>query len=294
MSARPPKYELPLSLKRPSSSNRAHEDARGFSLALAARSSGSSRRSSEVAEETVGPDFNLRKGEQLDKDGIDGKPVYIIRNAAGAPVGVRKIATSLDERKGQFSATQNEATVYRNLVTIHGWRDHILPIRSEHVTDDLVVLDFDWVEGNDLKTYLAEHPSEMIPVLRQAILQLRWFTLHGYSHGDVRLDNFYRKTDGTVLLFDFGRTRRVNFMDGMKDVMTLAPLVQPFNTQIASWLTHEAMTDPPDRPVKERIADIYLRVVSALRQKSSSNSSRRNSNARRSNRTRKSRKSSSN
>lgn len=254
------------------------EQKTGLGILLAARSSSSSRRSSEKAEEAAHVPSGLRPGETVDTEGIAGRPIFIIRDTMGAPVGVRKVATSMDPHPGHFTATQVEARIYNHLVTVGEWREHILPFRGEKTTVDTVTIDFDWLDGEDAEKYLAKHPSEFLPVMRQILLQLRWLAQQGYVHGDIKLDNFYRAADGRILLFDFGRTGRVGYPSMMSELMAVARIIQPHNAGLATWLQFHAIDEHAHiASFKDKLAEIYLRTVSKLmhRRKSSSNSKSR-------------------
>ncbi len=279
MSSRPP-----LAVRKASSDPETLRP--GIGITLAKHSSSGSRHSSEhIAEAAPKP---LRPGEVLDTEGIDGKPIFIIRNAAGEPVGVRKIAHITDTLKGHFAATQNEAIMYTHFSTFPHWREHILPFRSADIKEDIVIIDFDWVEGEDVEKYLAANPGDFLPVMRQILIQLRWLAQHGYIHGDIKLDNFYRTADGRILLFDFGRAGRVAFASTMSEVTAVARIIRPHNAELANWLLLSAVDEHTHiAPFKDKLAEIYLKTVSRLVPKHSSSNSKRSSSS-----SRKSRKSS--
>jgi serine/threonine protein kinase len=286
----------PLGLHRSFSGNAAKS---GLGITLAARSSSGSRHSSEKVA-AAAPVKGLRPGEVLDKDGIAGRPIFIIRNADGAPVGVRKIAMENDPLPGHFTATQVEARTYRHLTTIPGWREHILPFRDEKSTDDTVTIDFDWLDGEDVQKYLEKYPNEFLLIMRQILMQLRWLAQHGYIHGDIKLDNFYRAADGRILLFDFGRAGRVAFASVMSELMAVARIITPYNADLGFWLKFHAMDEYAHIvSFKDKLAEIYLKTVSKLigrktsSSKKSSNSSKSRKSSSNSKKSRKSRKSSS-
>jgi len=253
----------PLGLYRSSSGNAAKS---GLGITLAARSSSGSRHSSEkVAVAAPVKGLRLQPGEILDKEGIAGRSIFIIRNADGLPVGVRKIAMENDPLPGHFTATQVEARIYRHLTTIPGWREHILPFRDEKSTGDTVTIDFDWLDGEDVQKYLEKYPDDYLPVMRQILMQLRWLAQQGYIHGDIKLDNFYRTADGRILLFDFGRAGRVAFASVMSELMAVARIISPYNTDLGSWLKFHAMEEYAHIvSFKDMLAEIYLKTVSNL------------------------------
>ena len=286
----------PMGLHRRFSGNAENS---GLGITLAARSSSGSRHSSEKVA-AAAPVKGLQPGEVLDKDGIAGRPIFIIRNADGAPVGVRKIAMENDPLPGHFTATQVEARTYRHLTTIPGWREHILPFRDEKSTDDTVTIDFDWLDGEDVQKYLEKYPNEFLLIMRQILMQLRWLAQHGYIHGDIKLDNFYRAADGRILLFDFGRAGRVAFASVMSELMAVARIITPYNADLGFWLKFHAMDEYAHIvSFKDKLAEIYLKTVSKLigRKTSSSKKSSTSSKSRKSSsnskKSRKSRKSSS-
>ena len=262
---------------------------------MAARSSSGSRHSSEKV--AVIPGLRLQPGEVIDREGIAGRSIFIIRNAAGLPVGVRKIAMENDPLPGHFTATQVEARTYRHLTTIPGWREHILPFRDEKSTGDTVTIDFDWLDGEDVQKYLEKYPDDFLPIMRQILIQLRWLAQQGFIHGDIKLDNFYRTADGRILLFDFGRAGRVAFASVMSELMAVARIISPYNADIGFWLKFHAMDEYAHIvSFKDMLAEIYLKTVSNLiphRSKKSSNSSKSRKSSSNSKKSRKSRKSSS-
>ena len=277
----------PLGLYRSSSGNAAKS---GLGITLAARSSSGSRHSSEKAAVPVKV-LRLQPGEVIDKEGIAGRSIFIIRNADGLPVGVRKIAMENDPLPGHFTATQVEARTYRHLTTIPGWREHILPFRDEKSTGDTVTIDFDWLDGEDVQKYLEKYPDDFLPIMRQILIQLRWLAQQGFIHGDIKLDNFYRTADGRILLFDFGRAGRVAFASVMSELMAVARIISPYNADIGFWLKFHAMDEYAHIvSFKDMLAEIYLKTVSNLiphRSKKSSNSSK-SSNSKKSHMSRKS------
>ncbi len=281
----------PLVPRKASSENATHRPNIG--ITLAERTSSGSRRSSEYGHTRKG----LRPGESLDTEGIAGRPIFIIRDAAGNPVAVRKIAHETDPLPGHFAATQNEATVYRKLSTVHGWRDHILPYRNAVVSDDTVTIDFDWMEGEDVEHYLAAHPEQAVSVIRQVVMQLRWLAQQGYIHGDIKLDNFYRAVDGRILLLDFGRAWRITYGNMFTEAGAVSRIIRPYSPELAEWLLHGKAVEEHAHiaPLKDKLAEIYLKTVSMLvPNKHRSSNSRKSRKSTSSNRKTKSRRTSSN
>jgi serine/threonine protein kinase len=283
----------PLAPRKASSEDATHRPNIG--LTLADRTSSGSRRSSEYGHTRKG----LRPGEKLDTEGIAGRPIFIIRDATGTPVAVRKVAHETDTLPGHFAATQNEAVIYRQLSTTHSWRDHILPYRNAVVSDDTVIIDFDWIEGEDVERYLTAHPDQAVSVIRQVIMQLRWLAQQGYIHGDVKLDNFYRTADGRILLLDFGRAWRITYGNMITETGAVSRIVRPYYPEVAEWLVHGKAVEEHAHiaPLKDKLAEIYLKTVSMLVPKQAgrrSSNSRKSRKSTSSNRKTKSRRTSSN
>jgi serine/threonine protein kinase len=186
---------------------------------------------------------------------------------------------------GHFTATQKEARIYDILTKFPGWRNHILPIRSVKTAEDTVVIDFDWLEGEDTSSYLDKHPSEFLQIMRQILMQLRWLALHDYAHGDIKLDNFYRDSEGRILLFDFGRTRKIMYTGIAAELAAIARIIRPYNEALGSWILTTAIDEyDASKPPKDNLAEFYLTIVSKLTpsrtsRKSSSNTRRRSSNS---------------
>lgn len=162
--------------------------------------------SSEITAET-----GLPPGQVVDDESLRGRTVYIIRDATtGEPVGVRKFVSNMDPRPGHYTAVQNEARNYRDIQAANAdWAEHILPFRQSIQRRNGIILDFDWIPGTDLQTYLATATRrEAQQALEHAARQLRWLALAGYHHGDVKAENIYRAADGRILLFDFDSANR--------------------------------------------------------------------------------------
>ena len=181
----------------------------GGDLAIVMARSASDEREAPVQSELT-KERGLRSSEAIDAEGMNNRAVYLIRNRrTGAITGVRKIVYETDERRGYYHAVLNEASVYEDLQTKAGWREHILPFRQATRHPRGVVLDFDWVDGSDLSKYFkVASPREIKEALYRTARQLLWLAEIGYHHGDVKADNIYRTVDGRILLFDFDKAKR--------------------------------------------------------------------------------------
>jgi serine/threonine protein kinase len=256
-SGRPPR------LHRTSSANGAGAGSPrpSFGLLLAARSSGSSRASSELSEEILGPTFGLKAGEKLDTEGIAGRPIFIIRDAEGNPTGVRKIATVTDVRPGQFAATIKEAVVYKTLSEKPNWRQHIIPFRFEKIDDKIVIIDFDWIEGEDIEKYIQANPETAVTMIKEITQQLQWLASVGHIHGDIKLDNFYHTTDGRVLMFDFGRSSPLRLLVLQTELFGYANMIEPFSKPAAAYVRAHALPEDYSVPFAAHIISVYTEAL---------------------------------
>ena len=153
--------------------------------------------------------FALSEGKMIERAG-DEVSIFFIKGANGRRIGVRKVVKITNGREGQFEATKKEASVYERLTKLPDWRDHLIPYISSKKSRATVMIDFDYIEGSDVLRYIHVHPEEARELLKKVAQQLKWLAENGYSHGDIKLDNFFRTTDGRVLMLDLGTVARLD------------------------------------------------------------------------------------
>ena len=235
----------------------------GLALALSQSSSGrrssSGARASNRRSEPFASVYGLREGETLDDVGIAERTIYTIRGADGTITGVRKIALVTDDRAGHFHATRNEAMTYAALTELADWRSYVIPYRGHVMNSQSVMIDFDWVDGSDLKHRLSVDPANALRYLDHAARALRWLALHGYFHGDIRADNFYCTDDGRILLLDFGRTtQHTTRLIMIAERRAFMALIAPFAPSATMQLLSEY-------PIARPLAEFYLVASRLLR-----------------------------
>jgi serine/threonine protein kinase len=166
----------------------------------------------------VGPTENSLSANQYIVDYTVGPyTVPVITNRASrTPLMVRKIALKNDfSRPGQFIATTREAAVYEELIKLPDHIQHILPFKRSKRTNDWIYIDFDYVDGVDFERYLETIEGRNTDgalrkyLLSAAIQHLHWLLSAGYSHGDVKLSNFYIGADEKTYILDFGTSRKI-------------------------------------------------------------------------------------
>jgi serine/threonine protein kinase len=174
---------------------------------------------------------NYGPGGNITRNGISANQTLVeefvgpyslsfIKNRDGTRRMVRKITQSTNIRRGQFDATVREADVYNDLIKNPDYKEHILPFVRSKRTNDWVYIDFDYVNGMDFEQYLSTLPTtngeEQKRLLLEAIRHLQWLLSAGYSHGDVKLNNFYiDTTTGKTYIIDFGTSRKLLSMGGI-------------------------------------------------------------------------------
>lgn len=193
---------------------------------------------------------NYGSGGNITRNGLEANQTLIsetigpytlsyITNTKGTKRMVRKITEKTNIRRGQFEATVREADVYNELIKIPDHTDHILPYVRSKRTNDWVYIDWAVVEGIDFERYVATltDPTgeERKRLLLEAIGHLQWLLDAGYSHGDVKLSNFFIDTTGKTYIIDFGTSRRVYGTGGIRidqfSLMKMASVLYPGLTE---------------------------------------------------------------
>lgn len=201
----------------------------------------------------------LGAGETIDEVGIAGRPIFIIRGPDGQPTGVRKIARGSDNRPGYFEATRNEARTYKQIIAENPeeWRNHVLPYRNSDMNSASVIIDFDWVDGTDVRTYLADHPQDATVVFDHVARQLRWLAEKGYAHGDIDAGNFFRTADGRILVLDLGLAHK-RIVGAQKEKSDFLHMIRPYiKPKVGSYLNSKPLTMP--------LADFFLSASRQIR-----------------------------
>ena len=174
--------------------------------------------------------YNIGEGETMEHREVGPYVVHVIQNKEGVSQRVRKI-TPVHGRPGQFLSTVREADVYDKLREQPDWKDHILPFYKSQRSRDWIYINFRYVDGEDFEQYMKKNPtlhkSEKKTLLLEAIWHLRWLLQAGYTHGDVKLSNFYRDTTGKTYILDFGTARQplstVGILVDIYNVLSLFP-----------------------------------------------------------------------
>ena len=145
----------------------------------------------------------------LEKFGPYELPV-VLNRATRRRQRIRKLALS-SNRPGHYGATQNEVRVYQHLQRLADSPEHILPFRGAREKEgNWLYLNFNYVDGMDFEKYLRDHPSETKTLLIEAAKHLKWLLeVGGHTHGDIKLDNFYRASTGKTYVIDFGKASPV-------------------------------------------------------------------------------------
>lgn len=129
--------------------------------------------------------------------------------------------------------------------TIYNFQNHpnIVSVYHLFTENNAAYYAMEFVEGNDLGNYLAQHGrrlswEELRPIIAQTVTALRAVHRKGVIHCDISPDNIFVMKGGQVKLIDFGAAKRT--MNAQSSVVLLkrgyAPLEQmSANGQIGPW-----------------------------------------------------------
>jgi serine/threonine protein kinase len=121
---------------------------------------------------------------------------------------VRKVVANQGFTQVAYPNAKKEKVIYDKLHTLEGWEDHVLPYVGGEDTQGSVIIDFKYMEGNDLLTYInKKRPSDekRVELLNQAQAALDFCHEHEITHGDIKAENFYVSEGGKrCYIFDFG------------------------------------------------------------------------------------------
>jgi serine/threonine protein kinase len=217
----------------------------------------------------------LGADETIDAEGIAGRPIFIIRGPDGQPTGVRKVARGSDDRPGYFDATRNEARIYKQIIAENpeSWRDHLLPYRNSAANSASVIIDFDWVDGVDVRSYLADHPQDASAVFDHVARQLRWLAEKGYAHGDIDAGNFFRTADGRILILDLGLAHK-RIVGAQKEKNDFIHMIRPYiKPKVGLYLDSKPLTTP--------LVDFFLSASRQIRKSTRRSTQKRRGTQRR-------------
>ena len=213
-------------------------------------------------EPNYGPGGNITRNgldatQTLTYESVGPYTLSYITNRDGTKRMVRKITMKSDSRRGQFEASVREADVYKELIKLPDYKEHILPFVRSKRTTDWIYIDFEVVEGMDFERYLStltDKSSEIRKrLLLEAIQHLQWLLAAGYSHGDVKLNNFYIDiTTGKTYIIDFGTSRKLLAMGGIN-----ADMFKLMNMATALF---PGLTDDKKRDIQEKAKESILGV----------------------------------
>lgn len=105
----------------------------------------------------------------------------------------------------QHEARAVAALRHPNIVQMHDFGVH----------DNLYYMVMEFIEGQNLKTYLTRHApirpfSEIVPLLEQVVAALAYAHEWGLAHRDVKPANIMLTPENQVILTDFGIARMVS------------------------------------------------------------------------------------
>ena len=145
---------------------------------------------------------------------------------------IRKVANMRKNRRILYE-TIKEKRIYTDLMTKAGAENYIMPFEGGNSNNSKTYINFKWLDGSDLIQYInTKKPSlkEKVSLLIEAANALKWLIdVGGYSHQDIKFDNIFRRSDGHILLLDFGLAKEVHRLlhsDVRKDVYDFSTMVE--------------------------------------------------------------------
>jgi len=129
----------------------------------------------------------------------------------GKPFAVKMLPSILVSNKRAYRQLKDEALVAMQLV-----HPNIVQIRAFEENDGNPFLVMDYVDGQTLDDYLAEHagatgvpPVDVLRILRPVAAALDYAHAKGVVHRDVKPGNVMIAKDGTPYILDFGIAREI-------------------------------------------------------------------------------------
>jgi len=118
-----------------------------------------------------------------------------------------------------YNETVHELNIYNKLKKSPDFREYILPLKEGRVNQRKVTLEFNYVHGGDLLTFVnefiqdvggtrnitASNASIFFKLFADIARALKFLYKNGLAHGDIKQDNIYIANGNKALLFDFGQ-----------------------------------------------------------------------------------------
>ncbi len=97
--------------------------------------------------------------------------------------------------------------------TLAQFRDpRIVHVHGFHEANNTAYLVMDFIEGQSLRDHVINHGlitlRDAVGILRDILLGLRAIHARNYLHRDIKPANLLRRSDGSILLLDFGSARQ--------------------------------------------------------------------------------------
>ena len=124
----------------------------------------------------------------------------------GKPFAIKMLPSILVANKRAYNQLKDEALVAMKLV-----HPNIVQIRAFEENDGNPFLVMDYIDGQTLDDYLAEHipEAEVLRILRTIAVALDYAHSKGVVHRDVKPGNVMIAKDGTPYVLDFGIAREI-------------------------------------------------------------------------------------
>ena len=115
-----------------------------------------------------------------------------------------------EEQEGRGEAyrqiTEELASVDSTYITAVKYLEQELSVDSSCNDEMFPVLLMDWVDGETMETYVADHYTDshaMAMLCYRFCKMAGWFRSQSFAHGDIKPDNIMVRPDGTLTLVDY-------------------------------------------------------------------------------------------
>lgn len=194
-----------------------------------------------------------------------------------SPTAIRKAGLKDSEIGREI---RNEIMIYKTLQHEHG-KDvpYIVPFQDSSFNKEqektspssYIYFNMNRLNGANLIRYSRTMPSsEKYSIAIHAAKALQWLADQGFTHGDIKMDNIFRSTDGSIRLIDLGlsqtfRKERIKMFDG------IVPRADKWSAIRDTDAFVKNILDKMDLPLPKNLRDGRLYIEDTLRKTDAEN-----------------------